>query len=359
MISEKSFTKEWLSQVNQKLDWKRNEDQLKNLEKAIAALYLLESLSQTDIKFIFKGGTSLLLLLGKIFRLSIDIDLIVEKKKQNMDTIFSEICRQSKLFIRYEKQEREKSKLVGTDHYKFYYLPFSNDTEESFILLDIYYMSNPYQNTINVEIASDVVNTVGDNLRVTTPDVNSILADKLTAFAPETIGISLSAEPGYRPKRVEVIKQLFDISNLYDPADNIECINTTYRTIAEHEIKSKKLSITPLDTLQDSERYAYIIGHAGHIDASTYTTISKGYKDFNKFVSDLSFDENQAILAAAKVAYLTKLIYEEKGELVKYDNSTDMSLWEINDHNFRNFNEYKYSNPEAFFYWVHAINKQA
>jgi len=325
MISEKSFTKEWLSQVNQKLDWKRNEDQLKNLEKAIAALYLLESLSQTDIKFIFKGGTSLLLLLGKIFRLSIDIDLIVEKKKQNMDNIFSVICKQSKLFIRYEKQEREKSKLVGTDHYKFYYFPFSDDTEESFILLDIYYMGNPYQNTINVEIASDVVNTVGDNLRVTTPDANSILADKLTAFAPETIGISLSAEPGYRPKRVEVIKQLFDISNLYDPADDIECIKTTYRTIAEHEIKSKKLNIAPLDTLKDSERYAYIIGHAGQIDASTYTTISKGYKDFNKFVSDLSFDENQAILAAAKVAYLTKIIYEEKGELVKYDNSTDMS----------------------------------
>jgi hypothetical protein len=70
MISEKSFTKEWLSHVNKYLGWNRHEDQLKTLEKAIAALYLLESLSQLEIDFIFKGGTSLLLLLGKIHRLS-------------------------------------------------------------------------------------------------------------------------------------------------------------------------------------------------------------------------------------------------------------------------------------------------
>jgi len=355
MISEKSFTKEWLSYVNKTLDWKRHDDQLKTLEKAIAALSLLESLSQTEMNFIFKGGTSLLLLLGKIHRLSIDIDVIVDKKNQNIESLFSGVCNQSKLFFRYEKQEREKAKLSDIEHYKFYYHPFDDDMAESYILLDIYYMENPYNKTINTKIVSDLIHTEGDNLWVVTPDVNSILADKLTTFAPDTIGISLSAEPGRRPKRVEVIKQLYDIGNLFDKADDIKCIKTTYQTIAEHEIKKKLLNITPEDTLKESEYYAYLIGHAGQINEPVYITISKGYKDFNKFVSDLSFDENQAVLAAAKTAYLIKVIMHGEYDLVKYDNSIDMSSWEINNQNYIRFNEYKYSNPEAFFYWIKAI----
>ena len=355
MISEKSFSKKWLSHVNKTLGWKRNDDQLKNLEKAIAALYLLESLSQTKMDFIFKGGTSLLLLLGNIHRLSIDIDVIVTKRITNIEDIFSGVCTENKLFFRYEKQEREKAKNYEIEHYKFFYHPFDDDTAESYILLDIYYMENPYQKTVNAEIISDVIHTNGDNLHVVIPDINSILADKLTAFAPDTIGISLSAEPGHRPKRVEVIKQLYDIGNLFNKADDIEFIKATYQTIAEHEIKTKKLNITPEDTLKDSEYYAYIIGHAGHINEPVYTTISKGFKDFNKFVSDLSFDENQAILAAAKIAYLIKTMMVDGTDLVKYDSSADMSEWEINNQNYIGFNEYKYSNPEAFFYWFKAI----
>jgi predicted nucleotidyltransferase component of viral defense system len=61
MISERSFTKEWLLSVNKELGWNRQEAQLKNLEKAVAALYLLERLAVSGTRFIFKGGTSLLL----------------------------------------------------------------------------------------------------------------------------------------------------------------------------------------------------------------------------------------------------------------------------------------------------------
>jgi len=355
MISDKSFTKEWLSHVNRILGWKRHDNQLKNLEKAIAALSLLESLSQAKIDFIFKGGTSLLLLLGKIHRLSIDIDVIIDKTNPNIGSLFSGICSRSKLFFRYEKQERENAKLSDIEHYKFFYHPFDDDAAESYILLDIYYTENPYQKTINIEIVSDVINTEGDNLWVTTPDINSILADKLTAFAPDTIGISLSAEPGHRPKRVEVIKQLYDISNLFDKADDVKCIKATYQTIAAHEIKTKLLNITPKETLKDSEYYAYLIGYAGQINEQVYKTISKGYKDFNKFVSDLSFDENQAITAAAKVAFLINVMTADERNLIKYDNSIDMSSWEIMNNKYLSFNEYKYSNPEAFFYWINAI----
>jgi predicted nucleotidyltransferase component of viral defense system len=92
MIAEHSFTKEWLFTVNKQLGWNRQDAQLKNLEKAIVALYLLECLTVYGIEFIFKGGTSLLLLLVKIYRLSVDIDIIIENPLAHTDSKFAGIA---------------------------------------------------------------------------------------------------------------------------------------------------------------------------------------------------------------------------------------------------------------------------
>lgn len=48
------------------------------LERTVFAFGLLEALSRVKMPFIFKGGTSLLLLLKEPKRLSTDVDIIVE-----------------------------------------------------------------------------------------------------------------------------------------------------------------------------------------------------------------------------------------------------------------------------------------
>ena len=48
------------------------------LEHAIFALGLLEALVKVNLDFIFKGGSSLMLLLDKPMRLSTDCDIIVD-----------------------------------------------------------------------------------------------------------------------------------------------------------------------------------------------------------------------------------------------------------------------------------------
>jgi len=50
------------------------------IEKMIMALTLVEELQLSGLDFIFKGGTSLLLLLGTPQRFSIDIDILVPQK---------------------------------------------------------------------------------------------------------------------------------------------------------------------------------------------------------------------------------------------------------------------------------------
>ena len=74
------------------------------IEKVTKAFHLVEELSKTDLEFIFKGGTSLLLLLNKMHRFSIDIDIIIEKQKHEVDmqrNLF-EIVDKSSVFTRLE-----------------------------------------------------------------------------------------------------------------------------------------------------------------------------------------------------------------------------------------------------------------
>ncbi|GHU61979.1 hypothetical protein AGMMS49983_02640 [Clostridia bacterium] len=353
MINKKSFTKEWLLEVNNALGWNRTEAQLKNLEKAVSALYLLEQLRSADIDFIFKGGTSLMLLFDKIYRLSVDVDILMERKFEDIGKTFDSLCVSSELFTRWEKQERDNLMSEYTDHYQFFYTPFTGDLNESYILLDIYYAHSPYTRTIEKEITSAVLYTSGANIRVTMPDAEGLLADKLTAFAPKTIGVPLTADPPKRPKRVEAIKQMYDVGNLFDHSSDISAIRQTYTVVCDKEIANRGLNITYEDVLDDTARFTLIIGHGGNIEQEEYDSFVKGYKDFSKFVANLSFEENDAVLAAAKIAYLILLLKLGDAEIEKYVDDIDMSKWELDG----DFGEYKYSNPEAFFYWYKSLSK--
>src|SRR5665647_3824329 len=105
MIHETTYNREWiLNKSSQYMRGKRKANPAL-IEKVTKAFHLLEGLAQTDLKFIFKGGTSLLLLLNEMHRFSIDIDIIIEehKNKVDMDIIVSEIVERSFVFTRFEE----------------------------------------------------------------------------------------------------------------------------------------------------------------------------------------------------------------------------------------------------------------
>jgi hypothetical protein len=71
---------------------------------------------------------------------------------------------------------------------------------------------------------------VDEHLTVDVPTVNSILGDKLTAYAPNTTGV-----PFGRNKSMEIIKQLFDIGELFDACDDLLEVSTSYGAIQKQE----------------------------------------------------------------------------------------------------------------------------
>lgn len=359
MIKASTFTQEWVVAVNRQQEWRRSETQFKNFEKAIMALHLLEQLALTGLPFIFKGGTSLLLLLQEVYRFSVDIDIMVEPgiEEKKIVAALSSVMENSTHFIDHEENPRRGSSRIR--HFRFYYRPFVEPLVDSplpYILLDVAKAENPYTRLMDVPIKTVLLDTSEPTTYVSIPCADCLLADKLTAFAPDTIGVPITAEPGHRPKRVEALKQLFDVSNLFSVCSDLQEIRQTYHQVATQEAQARGLAITPDDALEDTLKYALLLGNRDAHRSSLYHQLAKGIPEFRRFVANQSFSDLDAARCGGKVAYLVRLIREKRRqEIERYNPNEDMSVWSIPQRENEGINLLKMIDPEAFFYWHRAL----
>ena len=185
MIAKDSLTIGWITKAataNKKAD--------KILvEKAIRALLLVEGLAKQNLDFVFKGGTALMLILKSSKRLSIDIDIILEKEPKDLERYFENLL-VNQGFTKFELQERKAGTNIQKAHYKFFYKPIHQTlAEEESILLDILFEKVDYQKIEEIPIESKFLLSEGNPIIVRVPSKEDILGDKLTAFAPNTTGI--------------------------------------------------------------------------------------------------------------------------------------------------------------------------
>ena len=132
MISKDTLNIEWIEQVSAE---NRKADKIL-IEKVIRALSLLEGLVESELPFIFKGGTAVMLLQGTPKRFSIDIDIITPSAI-NFEEYFNKFF-EDKGFIRYELQKRKAHSDIEKLHYKFFYNRIhQNNLPEDNILLGL------------------------------------------------------------------------------------------------------------------------------------------------------------------------------------------------------------------------------
>jgi predicted nucleotidyltransferase component of viral defense system len=93
MIQQETLTQQWIDTVSKS---NRKADKIL-VEKVIRALLLLEGLANSELPFIFKGGTALMLLLNSAKRLSIDIDIIVLQRAKKLRRNPQLLCGKTRL----------------------------------------------------------------------------------------------------------------------------------------------------------------------------------------------------------------------------------------------------------------------
>ncbi|MGV8057107.1 MAG: nucleotidyl transferase AbiEii/AbiGii toxin family protein [Smithellaceae bacterium] len=354
MISKDTLQPEWINKASAE---NRKADKIL-IEKVIRALLLLEGLAQSDLPFIFKGGSSVMLLQQMPRRFSIDIDIIVPEKA-DFDAHFTRFI-QAKNFTRFEVQKRNTSSNIEKHHYKFFYAPVhQKNIAEDNILLDILIEQSPYRKIIPTDIDLPFVQQDGAPLQVNIPGKEDILGDKLTAFAPNTTGIPY--EKSGVSMAMEIIKQLYDIGNLFEEISDIKTIAETFQNIAQTEMKYRKLPGDVKNVLDDILNTTLCLATRGKSGKGDFDALQKGISQIKAYIFSESYHIETAIVHAARAAYLAKLIETGAGKFIRFENAQQIIDWQIEAPLDTKLNKLKKSNPEAFFYWyqIYLLERKA
>ncbi len=309
MLKNENFSEEYIREM-QKIS-KRDPILL---ERTIYAFGLLEAIRKVDMPFIFKGGTCLMLLLDHPERLSTDIDIIVEPGTNVEEYI--EKAAQIFPFVKYEEQVRIGKNKIEKRHFKFTYDSPING-REFYILLDVLYEENQYVRLVEKEIRNELLLTEPDYLTVKVPCIESILGDKLTAFAPHTTGIPLNIG-----KNMEVMKQLYDVSTLVERFENLSEVKETYEKVVASEIAYRGIEKTSKECLRDTFNSALCIITRGKVKREEYPLYVKGIQDLRGHIFRENYTAEIAIGKAVRVAYLVACLMTDS-EFVHISNPKD------------------------------------
>lgn len=353
MINPSSYSSSWIASFKQQKQFHAVNNAL--FEKMIYAFSLLESLAATGFEFIFKGGTSLLLMPVNSDRFSIDIDIITNKSKAELELVLNSIINDSVFSSYQEDKDRHNKGGIPKAHYVFSFAPTAN--KNGTILLDVLFEDNPYKTISKTEIRNSFLDTSEPWLTVNIPSIDSILGDKLTAFAPNTIGVPYwLGNPEIPDKRIEIIKQLHDNSILIDHFSDVQETKNVFWAIAENQLMYRSLNATVEDVIADIFSTALLIAKRDRNnvdpDISKFADIQTGIKMFGEYLITGSFKIEDAICASAKVAYYTQsFIHDDQNPFSLYNTAINLENLNIGNVEYNFLNRFKKTNKPAFYYW--------
>jgi hypothetical protein len=324
------------------------------LEKSIVALQLLGHLAESGLPIQFKGGSSLLLRLNPIRRLSIDVDIVTQAKAEELIAVLERISRLMPLAGYAYDAQRDKE-LPPKKHFRIFY-PSVVEAKNDHILLDVLFESQAPAHCEPVIINTPFITTERE-VRVVVPTVNSLLGDKLTAFAPRTIGIL------YDPKRkTDIAKQLFDVGVLFDAATDLSVAAEVYVSTHARQLIYRKAKFSLADTLNDSIEAGLLYSQIelrGGAKTEHGLFLQDGVTALQNHLVNHPFRRDEARIAAAKVACLAAWIHRRPAgitiEQLRFQSDRTTELRELQiAAPWLPLNRLKGGNAQAFYYWYRA-----
>lgn len=143
------------------------------------------------------------------------------------------------------------------------------------------------------------------------PSITDIMIDKLTAFAPNTIGVRferVSKEGAFRDQSREVIKQWFDVNELYKNFTDKENLKMRYISLSKFEIEQRNLEIDYTACLTDTISVVLCFLSKGKRNPETFEKMKKGIRSLKSFVNT-DLDESYFISASVNIIELISYIF--------------------------------------------------
>lgn len=186
--------------------------------------------------------------------------------------------------------------------------------------------------------------------------------DKLTAYAPNTVGIRFMVEHEdgrVTEKQMEVMKQLFDLGILFDRISNFKHFKQSFEITAKKEIAYRaEQNIKTEDILYDIIHTSLMIASLGKFFDSNqaYKHITTGLIQLKSFIYHGAFRRDEAILASAKASYLAAMIltgYE--GEIKRWREGENILKYMIEPIAYQFLNKGRNIPGGSLFYWSQTL----
>ena len=357
LVKPRCFTEEWLKLKASQLSG----DPLL-VEKTIHAFALLGYLVQLEKEFVFKGGTSLLLHVPRMKRLSIDIDIISGEDIERFITKIETIPGNTP-FVRYEENIRGDRGLPNRRHFKFFYNSSLSGREE-YILLDVVLENPDYIPFTETKRIATALFETETELLVTVPTVEGLIGDKLTAFAPQTMGVPFETANG-NSMTMQVVKQLYDLGELFDIASDFENIQTAFNVTFEKENGYRSGEFTRDVVLQDTIDTCLTLLHIrlkGFRNNKISDYLEDGIRKIDShLLNDRFSTDKNAKITASKVFYIAKLLLDGKKmnfAEARYQDDRIKMLADVRlPAPYERLNRLKPILPEAFYYVFQGIKE--
>lgn len=327
------------------------------LERMFHAFILLDRLTETGLDFIFKGGTSVLLHIPQPKRLSVDIDIVCSEDVEIFEKALTDTVCKNPPFLRYVKLNRGAYRQPKRRHYKFYYpTKYAATAGELFILLDVVEEKCPILDVETRKISIPFIKQTGDTF-VKTPCAEALLADKLTAFAPHTIGVPFRrSNARSETQEHQVFKQLFDIGQFPLEQLNFEIVRNNYFSIAKAESGFKGGRFTPEAALWDTIGVAFDIACLD-LPRKTFSEAPLLRSGIAKLQGNLihgeKFDFKKAKLISARTACIAAVLLSN--QQFPFFEQTPETVEKLRKNRFSDvtaiLDKLKRTNIETYWYW--------
>ena len=317
------------------------------IERTVFAFGLLEAICKVGMPFIFKGGTSLLVILNDPRRLSTDIDIVVEPGT-DVDGYVNEA---GKIFpfLSVDEKIRKGDNDIEKRHFRFLFKS-PLDSREIHILLDVVFEENPYLKVTEVPIRNRIMLSEGEDLLVTVPDKNCILGDKLTAFAPHTTGIRFGKD-----KELEIIKQMFDCWTLIQEMDDYRLVKNVYDRVSRIEMGYRGLQNEPEDCLKDTIESCICILGRGAVREDDYKQFFAGISAIQGHVFRGRINGENAGAYASEVMYLATCLLTEQTEYEKITDPAEYREHGLKMKGFKKISSIRNTDPLAYAHMIKSF----
>lgn len=359
MISPRCFEEAWIREQAAALKAR----DLRTLEKNILALELVSRLQRGGLEFIFKGGTSLALFFAPVRRLSIDVDILSLESIERLKSVLDQATTDRLPFIGYEHQERRDREAPPTVHFRIPYSSALDPGGVHSLQLDVITAESPYA-AAETKVVRASFFEIEEEVQVSVPTADCLLADKLACFAPSTIGYPyqpIVARTGALadPRPMKVVKHLFDVGELAAIAGNFSDAVQTYRAVHAEQLRWRGGEWTTDQTLDDTQDAAFWVCRRDLRPLESHEKIDflgNGIRALDSHLFSQPFQIAESRLAAGRAALVAELIRQGHGDFdlpeflaagIDLDTLRDASL----EGAWSNLNRLKQTDPKAFECW--------